>query len=100
MACQLVDGTIDDGADVVVIEPQAVGLAVEVGLATHAGRQLVAGAQADAEQVGHARAVAQQQAALFADSDAAELGVEREPRSPPMRLTLCVRGQTSPGSTS
>ena len=47
----LVDAAPDRAADVVLVEPQAVGLAVEIGLATHALVGPEARAEADAEDV-------------------------------------------------
>ena len=46
-----VNGAIDHLADIILIEPQAVGLAVEIGLAAHAGGQPVAGAEPDISEV-------------------------------------------------
>ena len=70
------DGVIDQRAHVVLVKPQAVGLAIEVGLASHRLGWAKARAESDGEYVGQLGSVREPHAAVVAHCVAVVVGAE------------------------
>jgi len=91
-------GAIDHRADVVVIEPQTVGLPLEIGLATHGLAGTEARSEADAEDIVELGAVVQQKPAIVSDSILVAVGLEHETSAGRVVYRQCRRAIAEAGN--